>query len=43
MKYLAWIAAVLLSFNAFGHHGWSWAEEEQTELTGTIESISMKV
>jgi hypothetical protein len=41
MKYLAWVAAVLLSFNAFAHHGWSWAEEEQTELTGTIESISM--
>ena len=41
MKHLAWVAAVLLSFNAFGHHGWSWAEEEQTELTGTIESISM--
>ena len=41
MKHLAWIAAALLSFNAFAHHGWSWAEEEQTELTGTIESISM--
>ena len=41
MKHFAWIAAALLSFNAFAHHGWSWAEEEQTELTGTIESISM--
>ena len=31
MKHFAWIAAALLSFNAFAHHGWSWAEEEQTE------------
>ena len=41
MKHFAWIVAALLSFSAFAHHGWSWAEEEQTELTGTIESISM--
>jgi hypothetical protein len=41
MKHLAWIATALLSVSAFAHHGWSWAEEEQTELTGTIESISM--
>jgi len=41
MKHFAWVAAALLSVNAFAHHGWSWAEEEQTELTGTIESISM--
>ena len=41
MKHLAWIAAALLSFTAFAHHGWDWAEEGQTELTGTIESISM--
>ena len=26
---------------AFAHHGWSWAEEEQSELQGTIASISM--
>jgi hypothetical protein len=41
MKHFAWVAVALLSVNAFAHHGWSWAEEEQTELTGTIESISM--
>jgi hypothetical protein len=41
MKHLAWIAATLLSVSAFAHHGWSWAEDEQTELKGTIESISM--
>lgn len=25
---------------ALAHHGWSWAEADQIELTGTIESIS---
>jgi hypothetical protein len=25
----------------WAHHGWSWAEDEQTELKGTIRSISM--
>ena len=41
MKYLTLVAALLLSFAAFAHHGWSWAEEEQTTLKGTIASISM--
>ena len=26
---------------ALAHHGWSWAEGEQTELEGTITDISM--
>lgn len=26
---------------ALAHHGWSWADSEQTELEGTIETISM--
>lgn len=26
---------------AFAHHGWSWAEGEQTTLEGTIREISM--
>ena len=26
---------------ALAHHGWSWAEGEQTELEGTIAEISM--
>ena len=25
--------------NAAAHHGWNWAEEEQTELEGTIREI----
>ena len=29
------------SLPALAHHGWSWAEVEQTELTGTIQAISM--
>ena len=41
MKYLALLAASLVSVAALAHHGWSWAEDEQTTLTGTIASISM--
>jgi hypothetical protein len=45
MKYRTIVAAGLLSLVSYGavfaHHGWSWAEEEQSELNGTIESISM--
>jgi hypothetical protein len=29
------------SLPALAHHGWSWAEGEQTELKGTIQKISM--
>jgi hypothetical protein len=41
MKYLAIVAAALFSVATFAHHGWSWAEEDQTTLNGTIASISM--
>lgn len=30
-----------LSLPALAHHGWSWAEDQQTELKATIVSISM--
>jgi hypothetical protein len=29
------------SVPALAHHGWSWAEDQQTELEGTIRTISM--
>jgi hypothetical protein len=41
MKYLVLAAVSLMSLAAVAHHGWSWAEDEQTELKGTIASISM--
>lgn len=33
--------ATLLAAPVNAHHGWSWAEEEQVELTGTITSVDM--
>lgn len=33
--------AAALSLPAAAHHGWSWAEGEQSTLTGTVETISM--
>ena len=34
-------AASLLALPAAAHHGWEWAEEAQTTLNGTIQTISM--
>lgn len=34
-------AMVLFTSQSFAHHGWAWAEEEQSELKGTITEISM--
>lgn len=34
-------AMVLFATQAFAHHGWAWAEEELSELKGTITEISM--
>ena len=33
-------ASALLATTAMAHHGWSWAEGELTELSGTIQEIS---
>ncbi|PII38906.1 hypothetical protein T190_12590 [Sinorhizobium meliloti CCBAU 01290] len=32
---------LLLVTGAYAHHGWSWAEADQVELSGTIREISM--
>lgn len=34
-------AALAPAASAVAHHGWSWAEGEQMQLEGTIDSISM--
>lgn len=34
-------ATVFASAPALAHHGWNWAVDEQSELAGTIEEISM--
>jgi hypothetical protein len=35
------LAALLAAGAASAHHGWSWAETEQTELAGVIRAVSM--
>jgi hypothetical protein len=30
-----------LAMPAAAHHGWGWAEDQQTTLTGTVRSVSM--
>lgn len=34
-------AASTVSLPALAHHGWSWAVDEQSELKGTVKSVSM--
>ncbi len=36
---IAAAAAALLAVPAAAHHGWSWTDEEQSELMGTIQEI----
>ncbi|ACP24490.1 hypothetical protein NGR_c06970 [Sinorhizobium fredii NGR234] len=35
------VLGLLLVTGAYAHHGWSWAEADQIELSGTIREISM--
>lgn len=34
-------ATSLYAVQVAAHHGWSWAEPEQMELTGTVKSVSI--
>jgi Flp pilus assembly secretin CpaC len=34
-------AAAGASLPALAHHGWNWAEDQQSELSGTVKSVSM--
>jgi hypothetical protein len=44
MKYsgrtIAAAAALVMPAAAAAHHGWSWTQEEESRLSGTIQSIS---
>ena len=33
--------AAATSLPALAHHGWNWAEDQQSELSGTVKSVSM--
>jgi hypothetical protein len=33
--------AAAVALPAAAHHGWSWAEDDQSTLTGTVQTISM--
>lgn len=35
------VAVTSAALPAAAHHGWNWAEEKQTELKGTVRSVSM--
>jgi hypothetical protein len=37
----ALIAGAMLAPVASGHHGWRWAENENSEITGTIKSVRL--
>lgn len=40
LRFAAAAAAVALPAAALAHHGWGWTEDEESRLSGTIESIS---
>ncbi|QIB51747.1 DUF6152 family protein [Pseudomonas sp. OIL-1] len=42
LPYIATVAAgMLFASGVAAHHGWSWAEPEQMQLTGTVKSVSI--
>ncbi|WP_026987248.1 DUF6152 family protein [Fodinicurvata fenggangensis] len=38
---VAFALTAFTALSALAHHGWSWAEEENSELTGVVESTSL--
>jgi len=40
LRYVAMVAAIGLPAAAAAHHGWGWTEDDETRLSGTIQSIS---
>jgi hypothetical protein len=34
-------AAFAVTAPALAHHGWTWADEQQTELTGVVDAVDM--
>lgn len=38
---VAAIAAISIISDTAAHHGWSWAENENSEITGTIEKVQL--
>lgn len=41
MAATVWAAAALLPAAARAHHGWSWAEDAQSELSGTVQQVQV--
>ena len=41
LKLAAGGAVAAASLPALAHHGWNWAEDQQSELKGTVKSVSM--
>ena len=40
-RLLSGMALCLVMGSASAHHGWNWADEEQTELTGIVKAVQM--
>lgn len=41
LQFAAGGAVAATGLPALAHHGWSWAEDKQSELKGTVKSVSM--